>query len=230
MLKMVLKDWRANWKEGVKRGTKRIGLWALWGWICFLPDEWAKGFAMYGQFIFVIALYFLHSMYPNRLSKAMFLVPVERQEKEMYLRTNYLLKLILLEFLHCIVTLVCVFYGELAIESGILILITGIIWNLDVGIEIVGKEKAMVSHGVLQVMSAFFINLFVEEWNSARAWKWSFEFGIMVAVFLVFHVLLLVRIFRKEYQDNLNLSCDYEEDYVIRQNDGKEWWQYEDYH
>ena len=25
MLKMVLKDWRANWKEGVKRGTKRIG-------------------------------------------------------------------------------------------------------------------------------------------------------------------------------------------------------------
>ena len=52
----------------------------------------------------------------------------------------------------------------------------------------------------------------------------------MVAVFLVFHVLLFVRIFRKEYQDNLNLSCDYEEDYVIRQNDGKEWWQYEDYH
>ena len=90
---------------------------------------------------------------------------------------------------------------------------------------------ALVSaHGVLQVMSAFFINLFVEEWNSARSWKWSFEFGIMVAVFLVFHVLLFVRIFRKEYQDNLNLSCDYEEDYVIRQNDGKEWWQYEDYH
>lgn len=226
MLEMVLKDWKANWKEGIKRGVKRSwGLWAYWG-ICTSQNEWV----IFGQFIFISALYFLHSMYPNQLSKAMFLVPVERQEKEKYLYTNYVLKVILLEILHVIVTLICVCNRGLGVESGILILIMGIILNLAVGIEIVGKEKAIVSHGVLQVMSIIFMILFVEDWNSVRDWKWSLPFGIMVAVFLVIHALLLIRIFKVEYQYYFNLSCDYEETYIIKQSNGKEWWQHEDYH
>lgn len=227
---MVLKDWKSTWKEGLKRGTIRIWLWLIWFAACLTLNKWNEGFAIYGQFLFSIALYYLHSMFPNRLSKAMFLLPIEREEKERYLRTNYMLKVVILEIFHIIVTLGCVINGEIAIESGILILIMGVIWNLDLGIEIVGRERAYISHVVLQIMAVLFIDCSVEDWNRARDRVWSLPFVIVVAVFLLVQLLLLVRIYRKEYQYNLNLSCDYEEDYVIRQNEGKKWWQYENHH
>ena len=101
---------------------------------------------------------------------------------------------------------------------------------MDLGIEIVGRERAYISHVVLQIMAVLFIDCSVEDWNRARDRVWSLPFVIVVAVFLLVQLLLLVRIYRKEYQYNLNLSCDYEEDYVIRQNEGKKWWQYENHH
>ena len=111
MLEMVLKDWKSTWKEGLKRGTIRIWLWLIWFAACLTLNKWNEGFAIYGQFLFSIALYYLHSMFPNRLSKAMFLLPIEREEKERYLRTNYMLKVVILEIFHIIVTLGCVING-----------------------------------------------------------------------------------------------------------------------
>ena len=103
MVKMVLHDWISGWRQAWRELWKANGVGTNLLLACSGLGTWTgiyRDFSKFGkmaliiQYLMIIIVIFLHSMYPNRLSKPMYMVPLEKKEKKKYLYTVLKIKVI----------------------------------------------------------------------------------------------------------------------------------------
>lgn len=120
MLRMVLADYRMEFKKACKREKKSV-----WDWIfpilqgalivftsCDIREKFDFKFILFSGILYLIMIYGikLEELYPTELGKMFFIIPVSAKEKLNYLITSYLFKVftpVMLSFLWLII-----FFGQ----------------------------------------------------------------------------------------------------------------------
>lgn len=105
MIDLVIRDYKMGWKQGLKNMTKS-NPWFVYLYffifpiITFDPGDSVKGiFIYYGILLPIVLGIFLSRMFPCRITKTMFLCPMDKKEREQYIFSAYWLRVSLSVFL-----------------------------------------------------------------------------------------------------------------------------------
>lgn len=93
MVKYILLDYKANFKERFKYACQQQEVYMYW---IIMVTALTTKVATVGYSIFLLLSFFaslLGAMYPGYLSKAMYICPMSKDERRSYVLKNYLLKL-----------------------------------------------------------------------------------------------------------------------------------------
>lgn len=220
MVGMVLRDWKANYKEALMKALPacvEILIFGIWGFLGVWMGEGdtESKFLNYMaalELIPILFMYAIQAAYPNWLSKNMFLMPLGWEEKKKYLLTNYGAKLVFVFGLHMILTVFRICNG-FSVKIAVLLLLNGLLLNSVLGIQMKGKEKVPFSYYGVQFFGLF---------SSISLLDAATEGDDLIVVWMIIpcflmELILSVRIFRKEFFANLQTGCDYEALYLDKE-------------
>ena len=217
MVKIVLRDWisgrRQAWKELWKRNGVGINMISLGGasWTGLYRD-----FSICGKISLIIQLLMmtivlcLHTMYPNRLSRPMYMAPLGKEEKQKYLFTALWIKVISVTVLHCAVNIFFVLAGWLPVINAVLITISLFLFNLTIGFLTNSFETGWDGMVLLMFMVNYIVLIFM---GDAPMKYWEI---IIVCITFMLQVLVCMTNIKKQYKSSMEKALDYEKTYVIK--------------
>lgn len=222
MVKMVLQDWisgrRQAWKELWKRNGVGINMLIAssggMSWTGIYRD-----FSIYGkialviQFLMIPIVMCLHAMYPNRLSKPMYMAPLEKEEKQKYLFTALWMKVISITVLQCGINVFLVLAGWLPVINGVLITISLFLFNLTIGFQTNSFETGWDALVMLMFMINYIVLVFM---GDAPMKYWEI---IIVCITFMLQVLVCVTNIKKQYKSSMEKAMDYEKTYIIKKKE-----------
>lgn len=217
MVKMVLRDCMAGHKEAWKRvwGSNNIFLVLE---IVFLGGTMRESQStlqynvLYWCEIFLLMFQILISvMYPNRLAKPMFLVPLEDEDKKKYLFTIFGLKLGIFSVMHIIVTGIRVWTECITIQNAIIFFGVVTLLNIILGLQNTGIDETSLNYKITFGVCLF--NCFISMETGAN-WQW-WE-CILMSVCYITQILLCVRLIREEWTISMRKAMNYELVCVIK--------------
>ena len=107
MFRLVLKDYKQQYRESVKR-MNAAGYYIYFYFLIYVPiyshmtDGIWKGLCFYAFFLPFCFGIFLSRLYPNRMSRTLLLCPLSRQQKEQYIRCGFVIRVFVPFFLYLI--------------------------------------------------------------------------------------------------------------------------------
>lgn len=151
MLKMILKDYRMTWKQGLANVYNSAGnflpiylmIYPLLGGTDYNGKEEIIYYAGIGAYVLAILL---SRMFPNRLEKTLYFCPMEREEREEYVRTAYWLRVLVPVVFLGIAQLVIIILGWVPIWSTLVVMVNVFCHALAMNIYIVRKEKKTMEY------------------------------------------------------------------------------------
>lgn len=151
-------------------------------------------------------------MYPNRLSKPMFLVPLENKDKKKYLLTMFSLKLGVFSVMHIIVTGIRVWTECITMENGIIFFGVVTLLNIIMGLQNAGIDETSLNYKVTFGVCLFncFFFMGIEE-----VWQW-WE-CIFAAICYITQIILCVFFIKNEWTISMKKAMNYELIYVIKE-------------
>lgn len=145
MIKMVIQDFCSTrnqaFREGWnKAGTTIIGIWFVFNMVagvCASKNQWNMfpGIFLTTELLVFWCTFLLHAMYPNRLGKLMFLMPMDQEGKQQYLKTAYWFKGLTMSGVQILVMLIFVLWGQIHPGYAALLVFSFFTFNLIKGLE-----------------------------------------------------------------------------------------------
>ena len=219
MVKMVLHDWRSGWKQAWKELWigKTVGFNLLVA--CSEFGSWAgiyRDFPKCGKIALIIQHFmipiviFFHAMYPNRLSRPMYMAPLEKKEKKKYLFTALKIKVISITILQCGINFFLTGAGWLPVISAVFITVSMFLFNLTISFQ----TNFIETGWDVMVFIMFLINYIVIVWmGDAPMESWEI---ILACITFGFQLIACVANIKKQYKNSMEKALDYERAYVIR--------------
>ena len=139
MVGMVLKDFYARRREALKGSLFHAVMSVLYILFLFNPYaatdmEFSKRMVSATQFFMLFLMLLLHAMYPNNLGNAMFLLPIEQEDKRKYLYTTYGIKVAVLTLIHGSCNIILIALGKMVWWQAVLLVFCLSLWSLVTGI------------------------------------------------------------------------------------------------
>lgn len=151
MIKTVWSDWvlqRRDGAERIKQNYKNgfapvnfLCLGCYWSAMYGMNTHWKDGVLLALENILLYFLFTIHAMYPNCMSKAMLLTPMDAREKKQYVKTWYWMKVGIFLFVQIVLMGIAIGSGHLPTENGILIMLSFFILSLMTGLDSQKKEE-----------------------------------------------------------------------------------------
>lgn len=221
MVKMVLKDWISGRRQAWKELWKKEGVGAQIIIASSGGVSWTgiyREFSIFGKIALIIQILMipivicLHTMYPNRLSKPMYMAPLEKEEKQKYLFTAFMIKVVSITVLQCGISLFLVLAGWLPVINGVLIPISLFLFNLTIGFQTNSFETGWD----LLVLVMFLINYIgLVFTGDAPMEYWEV---IISCITFTLQTLACVGNIKKQYKSSMEKALDYERIYVIKKD------------
>lgn len=219
MVKMVLHDWISGWRQAWKELWKANGVGVSMLFVLSGAGSWTgsyREFSVFGKIALMIQLLmipiviFFHSMYPNRLSKPMYMAPLERKEKKKYLYTALKIKVISTTILQCVINIFLVGMGWLPVVNAVLITISMFLFHLTIGFQTHFIETGWD----VFVFLMFLMNYIVIVWmGDAPMNRWEI---ILACIAFSIQLLVCAVNIKKQYKNSMEKALDYERTYVIK--------------
>lgn len=219
MVKMILHDWIAGHREAWKR------VWSSSNNLIIPEIVFLGGIAggyhgtlqynvLYWCEIFLLMLQILLSvMYPNQLSKPMFLVPMENKDKKKYLFATFYLKLGILSLLHIGVTGIRVWTECITIANAIIFFGAVTLLNIVMGLQNKGMDETSISYKITFGVCLFNCFLFMGTMGDWQ--RWEYIFG---AICYITQIILCVLLIKNEWKGSVRKAMNYEWIYVAKGN------------
>lgn len=143
MIKMVLQDFYSTRKQAFRDAWNHAGI-SLMGLAYLimvasnlLGNEELTWFVASAGVDVLVAwiMILLHAMYPNRLSKPMFLVPIDKKQKKEYLKTAYMVKICMISAVYLVIRFAILNFWHTEIVHGILSAVSLSLWSMVLGLE-----------------------------------------------------------------------------------------------
>ncbi|MFA9464492.1 MAG: hypothetical protein ACERKN_09405 [Velocimicrobium sp.] len=193
MIRMVLRDYRMNWKEGLSNVSKN-GSWFVYLYLLIVPAN-LFGFmdkpshvAVYYGILFPLMLGLLLSrMYPNRLSKTMFLCPMKKEERKRYIVSAYWIRVLIPIALFALIGLILVGVYQISVESYVFLLASEALFIIGTNLYI---EAKISGYTFWQMMVQLYGLIFIV---SCIGYTSDLGTPLKTWEFLIFFVLLLLQ-------------------------------------
>lgn len=217
MVKMVLRDcitgrreaWKRMWNSGNNFLIPEI---ILLGRIEGGYHGTIQYNLLYWLEIFLLMFQILTSvMYPNRLSKPMFLVPLANKVKKKYLLTMFGLKVGIFSVIHIIVTGIRVWTECITMENGIIFFGVVTLLNIIMGLQNAGIDETSLNYKVTFGVCLFNCFFFM---GIEGVWQW-WE-CIFAAICCITQIILCVLFIKNEWAISMRKAMNYELVYVIK--------------
>lgn len=237
MVKMVLSDYWSNKKEYFRRAVQQNNNWYM---MLFYPlliplqllaafdDGEINFWVVYGEMLPILAGWILITMYPNRLSKTLYLCPMEQKERQHYVWTAYWLRIGIAYGMYVVENLIFLCAGKMPAASFWLgavrvfaCLITINIYLNTGGVSARGRRDSGQGQGaiwlaafLLGIIGALLKGMMISGENGTGILEWSFCIGMT----LVQCILAAVMVHRngKRVMEN---AMDYELAGLMREAD-----------
>lgn len=220
MLKMILKDYRMTWKQGIANVYNNSGFF-LYFYLLLYPAIVGKEYGFKQDSIYYVTILayvfatLVSRMFPNRLEKTMYFCPMERKEREEYVRTAYWFRVLVAVVPLSILQLVMVVVGWIPLWSAAMVIITVFCHALNMNIYIVRKEKGTMEWfegwnlgaqllGMVSILAGVMLQM--------ELTMGSVETSVIavVAAVLVLFVWLTIYVVRKYRNTVFEAATDYE--------------------
>lgn len=178
MLKLVLDDYRRSFRTAWKRGVNAMA-WLLYvDFLVFVPVlySWDSVKYLFGVASMMIGI-LLARMYPNQMSKILFLCPLTEQDRKKYLETAYWLR-VSIPMIICISTgAVSLVIGHLSFFYYLMVCLQSFFFMVGVNIYCVpDKQSVYITQRVYQLPGVY------EVWNILIQAVGAFGMCIFVSI------------------------------------------------
>lgn len=166
MVKMVLKDWIGGRKEAF------LEAWKSGGYVLMIiliqgvtisgnmtGFKWQESIPLSCETSVMLVMLWLHYMYPNKLAKTMFFLPLEEKEKKRYLITGYFIKIVIVTLLHITVTGIIFALNKISAAGGAFVIASLLLCNISMGLYNGGKGETM--ENLILIISIFMYTVFL---------------------------------------------------------------------
>lgn len=205
MVRMVLKNWKSEWKLYWKESGNNaipclIAAFVYGGMAYTASESKVTSFCLGMMFLFLG----LREIYPNRLPKWMFVIPMSEKEKRQYLYTKFGVKMGI-AFLIGIVMCMFSYQNGRAVVNQISVMPTWMMFSVFVGIENQKMDKKEIFIKIEEFLCIF--AFIVEQLLLEVAEIWS-NIAIIVIVFLVTCINVIG--IHKNWEKAFGTAMDYE--------------------
>lgn len=149
MLKMILKDYKMTWKQGIANVYNNSGFF-IYIYLLVYPSivgdklsnkEGCIYFSVILAYLFVTLI---SRVYPNRLERTLYFCPMAKKEREAYVKTAYWFRVLVVTVPLIISQLIMAVVGWIPFWSTVFIVVIVFCHSLNMNLYIVRKEKGVM--------------------------------------------------------------------------------------
>ena len=227
MVGMVLKDFYARRREALKGSLFHAVMSVLYILFLFNPYaatdmEFSKRMVSATQFFMLFLMLLLHAMYPNNLGNAMFLLPIEQEDKRKYLYTTYGIKVAVLTLIHGSCNIILIALGKMVWWQAVLLVFCLSLWSLVTGIsnfkfgDFMPQEmKGSDYRVILSYVVSTFLFLTLAFWEGIEK-EWEF---VLIIILVILQILVCVWTLKKDFKYSIEQGITYE---VVKKKNQKQ--------
>lgn len=226
MIKMVLQDFFSTRKQAFREGWKNAGhSWmGVWFVISFIVNIWTDeeevnmsvGIFLTVEFLVFWCAFLMHAMYPNRLTKLMFLVPVDKEEKKEYLKIAYLFKGLTASGVQILVMLIFVLQEQILPEYALLSVFSFFMLHLIEGLEnfygqfhLITRDGSIGSYKMEWCVRWFSSIVFVFLIVSGTGILWRESLTVCI-IGIIIQTMLCICVVAKRYKEQMENALEWE--------------------